>query len=90
MIKKSDMKSKVRMFGKAVMKLRERARMGREEFAQRSGLPVIKLAQIENGTASADSFGLNEICKLADGLKVTPYELMKEYETLANKGGAWW
>ncbi len=88
--KRLDLKSHVRMFGKAVVKLRENVRMGQKELAKRAGLPLPKLARIENGTASADSFGLTEIVELASCIKATPYELMKEYERLVKKAGKAW
>ena len=40
MIEKFDVKSHVRMFGKAVIKMREHLRLSTEELAERSGQPV--------------------------------------------------
>ena len=89
--KKFDLRSHVRMFGKAVLNMREDVRMSQKELARRSGISLRLLACIENGTARADRFGLKEICKLADGMKARPHELMNEYEKiLYATGEAWW
>lgn len=81
----------VECFGKAVVNMREDVRMGRKELSKRSGVSLHLLARIENGTAGGDRFGLEAICKIANGMKATPYELMKEYERLIKEAGeAWW
>jgi transcriptional regulator with XRE-family HTH domain len=71
------MKTHVEMFGSAVVKMRERLRMSTEQLAKRSGLPLRLLSRIESGKADRDGFGLREICKLANGMKTTPFQLMK-------------
>lgn len=91
MIEKFDMNTHAQMFGKAVVRLRKDARMEQEQLAERSGVPQAKLARIEKGSASPDSFGLQEICKLTSAMKITPYALMMECEKLAREAGqAWW
>lgn len=90
-IEKFDLRSHVRMFGKAVVNMREDVRMSQKELAKRSGISLHLLARIENGTARGDRFGLKEICKIADSMKATPHELMHEYEKILNAAGeAWW
>jgi transcriptional regulator with XRE-family HTH domain len=90
-IEKFYMTTHLQMFGKAVTKLRQNLQMGQDELATRSGVTLGKLARIESGTASPDSFGLREICKLTNAMKTTPNRLMKEYEKLVKAvGEAWW
>ncbi|HEV2297657.1 MAG TPA: helix-turn-helix transcriptional regulator [Candidatus Acidoferrales bacterium] len=85
------MKAHVQTFGKAVTEMRGDMRLSIEELAERSGVSLRLLGRIESGTGTGDEFGLEEICKLANGLKVTPYRLMLKWEQLIKKAGeAWW
>lgn len=59
-------------FGDAVVQVREEAKMSTEELAKRTGIPLKLLRQIEEGTATGNDFGLDEICKLAEAVKVRP------------------
>jgi transcriptional regulator with XRE-family HTH domain len=87
----SKLKKLYRMFGKAVVNMREQVRINRTELAKRSGVSLHLLGRIENGTIRPDRVGLKEICKIADGIKARPRELMNEYEKLLKKAGeAWW
>lgn len=88
---KFDLKSHLRMFGRAVVNMRENVRMSQKELARRSGISLRLLTRIENGTARGDRFGLTEICKIADSMKARPHELMHEFEKVLNAAGeAWW
>jgi transcriptional regulator with XRE-family HTH domain len=90
-IEKFHMMTHLQMFGMAVTKLRQNIHLDQDELARRSGVTRAKLARIEGGTASPDSFGLREICKLTSAMRTTPYHLMKEYEKLVKAAGeAWW
>jgi hypothetical protein len=59
--------------------------------AKKADLSLLNHARIENGTAGADSFGLEEHCRVASGIRTTPHEGMMEYERLVKEAGkAWW
>ena len=71
--------------------MREDLRLSTEELAERSRVSPHLLSRIENGTATGDEFGLEEICKLANGMKTTPYRLMLKWEQFIKEAGeAWW
>ena len=79
---RKGMKRYVRLFGKAIVKVREHARVSREELAQRSGISIHRLVRIENGTAARD-LGVIELCRIAASINSTPSELahrVAEYE----------
>jgi transcriptional regulator with XRE-family HTH domain len=87
----SKIEKRFRMFGKAVVNMREHVQIDRKELAKRSGVSLHLLARIENGTMRPDRVGLKEICKIADAIKARPRELMNEYEKLLKEAGeAWW
>ena len=87
MTEKDEMRLHVRCFGKAVVHEREEVRMSRQELAKRSGIPLQLLTRIENGTASSSSFGLDEICKISEAVKLHPYMLMATYERFVKESG---
>jgi len=66
---------------------REEVRTSRQELAKRSGIPLPLLTRIENGTASSSSFGLDEICKISEAVKLHPYMLMATYERFVKELG---
>jgi len=49
------------------------------------------LTKIEEGKITGDDFGLQEICRLSNGMGITPYRLMLKWEQLVKDAGdAWW
>jgi transcriptional regulator with XRE-family HTH domain len=56
--------------------VRELRNISREQLAKKSKVKCAVLARIEEGTIDGGDFGLEEICKLAGGMGITPYRLM--------------
>ena len=68
-------------FGRAVRQLRvERTSLSQEALAHRCGMDRSYVGGIERGERNV---ALENILKLADGLGVTPAELMDRYSELA-------
>ena len=77
----------VRCFGQAVVQMRELRNISREQLAKRSGVNLTVLTRIEEGTIDGGDFGLDEICKLAVGMGITPYRLMLAHESKLKDAG---
>jgi transcriptional regulator with XRE-family HTH domain len=67
--------------------MRELRNISREQLAKRSGVNVTVLTRIEEGTIDGGDFGLDEICKLAVGMGITPYRLMLAHESKLKDAG---
>jgi hypothetical protein len=49
------------------------------------------LAGIEEGKVTGNDFGLQEICRLSNGMGVTPYRLILKWGQLVKDAGEpWW
>jgi ribosome-binding protein aMBF1 (putative translation factor) len=77
----------VRCFGQAVVQMRELRNISREKLAKKSRVKLAVLASIEEGTIDSGDFGLDEICKLAVGMGITPHRLMLAYESKLKDAG---
>lgn len=77
----------VRCFGQAVVQMRELRNISRERLATKSKVKLAVLTRIEEGTIDGGDFGLEEICKLAAGMGITPYRLMLAYESKLKDAG---
>ena len=90
-IEKYDFKTHVTCFGRAVIEMRELRKMSREQLAKESRVKLTMLTKIEEGKITGDDFGLQEICRLSNGMGITPYRLMLKWEQLVKDAGeAWW
>jgi len=91
MTKRERASAHARLFGKAVLTMRNELRLSTEELAELSGIPLILLGRIEIGTAGGDEWGLREICALAGVLDVTVEKLTDRWERYIEEAGkAWW
>lgn len=81
-ITKQEAEVFVKCFGEAVCQMRELRGISRETVAKRAKVNLDLLARIEDGQVTGEEFGLSEICRLAEAMKITPYRLMQKCEQL--------
>lgn len=80
-----------RALGRAIKNLREERKMTRRALAASGRIPVRRLIHSERGHNARLS--LSEVCRIAAGLNLHPYELTEHYQDVvkqADSSQAWW
>lgn len=80
-----------RALGRAIKNLREERSMTRQALAASARIPVRRLIHAERGHSG--QLSLSEVCRVAAGLNLHPYELMEHYQDAvkqADSSQAWW
>jgi ribosome-binding protein aMBF1 (putative translation factor) len=90
-IEKFNMRERIRLFGIAVIEMRELRKMSRKQLAKKSRVKLAILTRIEKGKVTGGDFGLEEVNRLSSGMGITPYRLIIKWEQLVKDAGeAWW
>jgi hypothetical protein len=79
-----------RALGRAIKNLREERNMTRQALSASARIPVLRLIHAERGHSG--QLSLSEVCRIAAGLNLHPYELMEHYHDAveqADSSQAW-
>ena len=87
MIRASERRLHARMFGQAVLRMRNEMGLTTEELSEQSGVGLHLLGRIEVGAASGNEWGLREICALANVVDVKVDGLMEKWEHYIEEAG---